>query len=77
MAVQSVLGGWGLPKSPYGSFAGKVEAVDPKAAGPFTVMSGWGHPKAVYGSFAGKVEADVAAGKSTPFLVNVGTLMNR
>lgn len=65
MAVKSILGGWGHPKSPYGAFAGK----DPAAASPRTpigqlsLMSGWGHPKSAYGSFAGK---DPAAVSVTP-----------
>jgi hypothetical protein len=70
------LGGWGGPRAPFGSFAGKEEEITPK--GIITRLGGWGGPRMRYGSFAGKEEADVAVSgpsKHEGFRRNVGRLM--
>lgn len=55
------LGGWGGPRSPCGSFAGKILATEfPRPAVPvLTRLGGYGGPRLPFGSFAGKVEADI------------------
>lgn len=64
MAVQSTLGTLGVSRAPWGSFAGKVEAIPEKGLGPFTQLVPVGVPWSRYGSFSGKVEAAPEAGGS-------------
>lgn len=49
------LGLAGIPRSPYGSFAGKAEAVP--AADQITRLGLSGFTRMMYGSFTGKAEA--------------------
>lgn len=73
------LGASGFPRPPYGSFAGKVEAVETKGLGPFTRLGVSGFPRPPYASFAGKSEnLDITVRKSyVGFLANINRLKTR
>ncbi len=76
MAQQTELHVIGAPGKTHGSFAGKVEAVIPKGAGPFTALSVMGTPGMIH-SFSAKTEAEVIAVSGyIGLLVSPGRLMN-
>jgi len=64
------LGLYGGPRSPYGSFAGKLEDVAPRDT--VTRLGLYGGTRGLYGSFAGKVVGEVPVEEETPVVIASG-----